>query len=176
MSEPKPIRDCQHSRTTEATMTTNEPSVLRPSAPSYFRSFVSYEIPFRPDEPVHFADTEGLRSFYAAWRDPAGRVIRFDKVRLVRAENAAPRPFELPAAEPPARRRGLFQGRPRPGNNSFLVLVSGSITRIRNPSTSSSPRRPIRLGGVARRPCSGKKPPSRTGMSIGRTAICDSGR
>lgn len=55
------------------------------TGPTYYRSFASYEIPFRPVDPVPFAGTEGLRSFYVAYHDPAGRVVRFDKVQCVRA-------------------------------------------------------------------------------------------
>src|SRR5271166_3450859 len=78
----------------------NNVTVAEATGPRYSRSFVSYEVPFRPDDPVKFADTEGLRSFYAAYHDPTGRVVRFDKVQLVRAEKA-PRELELPVAEPP---------------------------------------------------------------------------
>lgn len=80
--------------------TTTDSPVAPPAGPRYYRSFASYEIPFRPDDPVAFADTEGLRSFYVAYHDPAGRVVRFDKLRLVRAERV-PREFGLPTAEEP---------------------------------------------------------------------------
>src|SRR4051794_34619249 len=68
--------------------------------PQYYRSFAGYEIPFRPDEPVKFADTVGLRSFYTAYHDAAGRVIQFDKIQLVRAAKE-PRQFPLAAARTP---------------------------------------------------------------------------
>jgi hypothetical protein len=68
--------------------------------PRYYRSFASYKIPFEPDEPVEFADTAGLRSYYVAYHDAAGRVVRFEKVSLVRAEKE-PREFALPAPEEP---------------------------------------------------------------------------
>ena len=125
-------------------MTNNDTSVLGANTPGYFRSFASYEIPFRPDEPIDFVDTEGLRSFYAAYRDAAGRLIRFDKVRLVRAENA-PRPFALAAGEPPGAtlyfkaRRDPATLVPRPGEqldykqteplNEFFVAQVDSTGR-----------------------------------------------
>jgi hypothetical protein len=55
-----------------------------PTQTRYFRSFASYEIPFRPQDPLSFAQTEGLASFYKVYLDLAGRVVRFDKIRLVR--------------------------------------------------------------------------------------------
>jgi hypothetical protein len=80
-------------------ITANTP-VEVPTHLQYSRSFASYEIPFRPDDLVEFADTEGLKSFYVAYRDAAGRIIKFDKVRLVRVEKK-PREFDLPALESP---------------------------------------------------------------------------
>ncbi len=80
--------------------TTNNNAASVSAGPRYSRSFASYEVPFRPDEPIDFADTEGLKSFYASYHDQAGRVVRFDKVQLVRADNAA-QEFELPIAAPP---------------------------------------------------------------------------
>ncbi len=74
--------------------------VAPPTGPRYYRSFASYEIPFRPIEPVAFADTEGLRSFYVAYHDRSGRVVRFDKLRLVRVEKE-PRTCALPTAREP---------------------------------------------------------------------------
>jgi hypothetical protein len=57
------------------------------NGPRYFRSFVTYEIPFRPDEPVErFAETEGLKAFYRAYYDAEDRVHQFDKLLMVRAE------------------------------------------------------------------------------------------
>jgi hypothetical protein len=80
-------------------MTTSTPIAV-PTGPRYSRSFVSYEIPFRPDGPLEFADTEGLGSFYAAYHDSAGRVVRFDKYLFVRGEKK-PREVKLRAAQPP---------------------------------------------------------------------------
>ena len=78
--------------------TTVQPSAGPLSGPCYYRSFISYDIPFRPDNLVEFADTAGLRSFYAAYRDAAGRVVRFEKLRLVRMDKE-PRRFEVSAPE-----------------------------------------------------------------------------
>ena len=69
--------------------------------PRYFRSFASYEIPFRPDEPVEaFSQTEGLKSFYRAFFDAEGRVHRFDKLLMVHAEKVD-RDIKLSAKESP---------------------------------------------------------------------------
>ena len=61
-----------------------DPPAVSITGPRYYRWFASYEIPFRPVDPVVFAETEGLAGYYAAYHDLAGRVARFDKVRLVR--------------------------------------------------------------------------------------------
>ncbi len=63
-------------------MTAPDPA---PGQPRYYRSFVSYQIPFRPSEPITFEESEGLVSYYIAHHDEAGRVVRFDKIQLVRA-------------------------------------------------------------------------------------------
>ena len=81
------------------TITINPP-ITRPTGPRYDRSFASYEIPFRPDDPAEFVDTAGLASFYVASHDPAGRVIQFDKLRLVRVGNPT-RTLELTAPDKP---------------------------------------------------------------------------
>src|SRR4051794_17253743 len=81
-------------------MTTNHVPVTAVAGPRYYRSFVSYEVPFRPDGSLQFADTEGLRSFYVAYQDLAGGVVRFDKVRLVRLEGPS-QEVELSKLEPP---------------------------------------------------------------------------
>jgi hypothetical protein len=54
--------------------------------PEYSRSFVSYEIPFRPDEVLDFAETEALPSYYEFFRDRAGRIVKFAKLSLVRVD------------------------------------------------------------------------------------------
>jgi hypothetical protein len=70
------------------------------TGPRYYRWFASYEIPFRPVDPVTFADTEGLYGYYAAYRDLAGRVIRFDKIRLERVSKEPWTPPSSLAVEP----------------------------------------------------------------------------
>jgi hypothetical protein len=86
------------------------------------------KIPFGPLEPFAFADTEGLRSFYAVYHDRDGRVVRFDKLRFVRVEKG-PREVKLPAAE-------------EPGAALYFKLVPGAApaapgvgTRIEYPET-----------------------------------------
>jgi hypothetical protein len=69
---------------------------MRKYGPRYFRSFASYKIPLRPDGPIEFAGTEGLKSFYIAYYDSAERLIQFDKIWVVRAEKE---PREIPLAE-----------------------------------------------------------------------------
>ena len=61
-----------------------DPPTTLITGPRYYRWFASYEIPFRPVDPVVFAETEGLPGYYAAYYDRAGRVVRFDKIQLVR--------------------------------------------------------------------------------------------
>jgi hypothetical protein len=68
--------------------------------PCYYRSFAAYEIPFRPVEPVTFAETEQLRAFCLAYHGQAGRVVRFDKILLVWAEKE-PRLLALPTHKEP---------------------------------------------------------------------------
>ena len=63
---------------------TLDPLAALVTGPRYYRWFASYEIPFRPVDPVAFADTEGLYGYYAAYHDLAGRVVRFDNIQLVR--------------------------------------------------------------------------------------------
>jgi len=71
------------------------------NGPRYFRSFVSYEMPFRPDEPVEgFAETEGLKSFYRVYFAADDRVHQFDKLLMVRAEKEG-RAVELSEKEAP---------------------------------------------------------------------------
>jgi hypothetical protein len=74
--------------------------IVTSASPQYYRSFRSYEIPFRPDEPIEFGETEGLRSFYVAHHDPCGRVVRFDKLRVVRLDPRR-RQVQLPGTEEP---------------------------------------------------------------------------
>ncbi len=81
-------------------MTTPSKTSAPTTALRYFRSFLSYEIPFRPDDPITVADTEGLHTFYIAYYDPAGRLIRFDKLQLVRA-GTGPLTFTLPSPAKP---------------------------------------------------------------------------
>ncbi len=68
--------------------------------PGYYLWCACYEIPFRPTDPVAFADTEGVRSFYLAYHDQAERVVRIDKLWLVWAEKE-PRMVALPIAREP---------------------------------------------------------------------------
>ncbi len=68
--------------------------------PCYYEGFATYKIPFCPIDPVTFADTEGHSSFYLAYHDQAGRVVRFDKLRRVWADKE-PRIVALPTAREP---------------------------------------------------------------------------
>jgi hypothetical protein len=87
------------------------------TGPGYFRSFASYEIPFRPDEPVEdFAGTEGLKSFYRAYFDAGGRVRQFDKLLMVRSEEED-REFKLSADE-------------KPGSTVYFEVVRDPLTRV----------------------------------------------
>ena len=79
---------------------TLDPPAALVTAPRYYRWFASYEIPFRPVDPVAFAETEGLRGYYVAYHDLAGRVVRFDKVRLVRVTKEPWTPAPSVAVEP----------------------------------------------------------------------------
>ncbi len=62
----------------------------------YYRSFVSYTIPFQPEGEIPFGGTEGLRSFYVGRHDEGGRIVRFLKIILVREDV---REIELPENE-----------------------------------------------------------------------------
>lgn len=64
------------------------------TARRYSRSFVSYEMPFRPNGVVSFAETEGLHSYYIAYYNDTGRVAQFDKILFVRL-TTTPRDFRL---------------------------------------------------------------------------------
>jgi hypothetical protein len=66
--------------------------------PRYFRSFASYELPYRPLDPVEFKGTAGLATYYRADFDEAGRVVCFDKILLERVSRGT---FKLPHAERP---------------------------------------------------------------------------
>lgn len=94
------------------------PSAAPATGRQYYRSFASYEIPFRPVKPVSYAETEGLAGYYAAYRDPAGRVVRFDKIGLVRLsrETWIPSPLDPPGS-------------------SFFIAVSGPGEAEYHPGT-----------------------------------------
>ncbi len=153
-------------------MITNTPVPAR-TAPRYYRSFLSYEVPFRPEDPVEFADTEGLKSFYAAYFDEAGRVVRFDKLRLVRADKK-PRELPLPIAAPPASTVYFEVVRdPAPSEPSPGKQLSYQETEPLNEFFAG---KPDSTGWRGMPPCSGRRPRFRTSTSIGRQASCERGR
>ena len=88
-----------------------DPSAAPAIGRRYYRWFASYEIPFRPVDPVTYTETEGLKGYYAAYHDPAGRVVRFDKIRLVRL---AKEPWTPPPSDPVD-----------PGGMTFFASVPG---------------------------------------------------
>lgn len=67
----------------------------------YYRSFVSYEVPFQPEGEIPFAETEGLRSFYVAHHNSRGFRLQFMKILLVREGE---RIISLPEPEEPGSR------------------------------------------------------------------------
>jgi hypothetical protein len=79
---------------------TLDPPATAITGPCYYRWFASYEIPFRPVDPVAFADTEGLYGYYAAYHDLAGRVVRFDSIHLVRVTKEPWTPAPSVACKP----------------------------------------------------------------------------
>lgn len=52
----------------------------------YYRSFLSYRVPFVPEDKIDYSETEGLRSFYIAYHNPKGLVVEFVKILLTRLE------------------------------------------------------------------------------------------
>src|SRR4051812_1665221 len=54
---------------------------------AYFRSFVSYRIPFQPEDEISYAETEGLNSYYVGRYDREGRLVEFEKILLQKLES-----------------------------------------------------------------------------------------
>jgi hypothetical protein len=63
-----------------------------------YKSFADYEVPFRPQQPIAYAQTEGLASYYVGWHRADGRLLRFTKF-LLQAD--APFEFDLPEPREP---------------------------------------------------------------------------
>jgi hypothetical protein len=64
-------------------MTTIETIAAQGLEIRYYRSFISYEIPFQPESEIPFAATEGLRSYYIGSHDAEKRVVQFIKTFLI---------------------------------------------------------------------------------------------
>jgi hypothetical protein len=69
-------------------MGTTEKPPTRRLRIAYYRSFLSYRIPFAPEDKISYSETEGLRSFYIAYHNPSGLVVKFVKILLTRLEQA----------------------------------------------------------------------------------------
>src|SRR5262245_32266915 len=80
-------RPRDHSREAHLMTPADPVPVILP--PRYYRSFAAYRIPFQPVDALDYAATEGLVTFYTAYSDLSGRILQFDKMLLVRAEEPA---------------------------------------------------------------------------------------
>jgi hypothetical protein len=67
-------------------MTTIETPTVPEIRTAYFRSFLSYRIPFEPEGEISFAETERLGSYYVAHSGPDGRLRQFEKILLTRVQ------------------------------------------------------------------------------------------
>ncbi len=85
-------------------------AVVKQERAQYFRSWVSYQIPMKPVDPVDFAGTEGAASFYLGRFDRNGRLVRFTK--FLRQETPADAAATRQAA---ARPGGYHAAVPHPG-------------------------------------------------------------
>jgi hypothetical protein len=67
-------------------MITTETQTARTVRTAYFRSFLSYRVPFEPEDEISFTETEGLASYYVARYDADERLCEFDKILLTRVQ------------------------------------------------------------------------------------------
>ncbi len=70
-------------------MITTEPRPARSLRKAYYRSFLSYRVPFEPEHEISFAETEGMGSYYIAHYDSEERLREFEKILLTRLEKRA---------------------------------------------------------------------------------------
>jgi hypothetical protein len=81
-------------------MTTTAFPGARVIGPQYYRTFGGYKIPFHPVGPWSFADTEAKSAYCSVYHSATGRVVRFDKIELVRLEKEPREVALIPPAEP----------------------------------------------------------------------------